>query len=281
MKAPASVPRAVARKAMEERLALLIENAPDDSRFGEGTMHSHGVQSAMCAPLLGSRGCLGIIYLDNLSLIHSFSDEDLDFLSAFAGIVGGGDREQPAGRAGAARGGGAVELPALLRARPGRPDRRPGGARCSSAARSARVAVLFSDIRGFTALSERLAPEEIGEPAQRLLHRDGGDRLPARRHARQVHRRRADGALGRAARPPRRRRPRGGGGGGDAARPGAAQRRLGGARAAAAGGGDRPLGRRGLRRQHRQRAAAGVHGHRRRREHRLPPLRRGARPARS
>ena len=60
------------------------------------------------------------------------------------------------------------------------------------------VAVLFSDIRGFTALSETMKPDEMAQPAHRVLHRDGGVRVPTRRHAGQVHRRRGHGAVGRA-----------------------------------------------------------------------------------
>ena len=158
MPAPASVPRAVARKAMEERLALLIENAPADSRFGEGTMHSHGVQSAMCAPLLGSRGCLGIVYLDNLSLIHSFDAGDLDFLSAFAGIVAVAIEnselvEQVRREAVVLSNFQRYFAPDLAAEIAGHVERvQLGGTKT-------RVAVLFSDIRGFTALSEGLAPE--------------------------------------------------------------------------------------------------------------------------
>jgi len=72
----------------------------------------------------------------------------------------GGDREQPAGRAGAARGGGAVELPALLR-----PElaaeiaAQEGEIRLGGTKRQA--VVLFADIRGFTTLSEALSPDEI------------------------------------------------------------------------------------------------------------------------
>ncbi len=60
------------------------------------------------------------------------------------------------------------------------------------------VAVLFSDIRGFTPLSETMNPDDIAQLADRVLHRDGGLRVPPRRHARQVHRRRGHGAVGRA-----------------------------------------------------------------------------------
>jgi adenylate cyclase len=154
-----AVPRSVVHKAMSERMALLIENAPADVRFEGATIHSHGVQSAMCAPLLSSRGCMGIIYLDNLSLIESFSDEDLDFLSAFAGIVAvaieNSELLERVRREAVVLSNFqryfAPELAGEIAAH--EEEVQLGGAKC-------RVVVLFSDIRGFTALSERLSPEE-------------------------------------------------------------------------------------------------------------------------
>ena len=111
------VPRSIARKAIEERVAVLIENAAADRRF-EGTRCPPALQSALCAPLLGKQGTvLGIIYLDNLGAAHSFSEEDLEFLTAFSGMAAVAIENSQLDRAGAARGGGALELPALLRAR--------------------------------------------------------------------------------------------------------------------------------------------------------------------
>jgi adenylate cyclase len=82
------VPRAIVRKIVAERVAMLIENVPADLRFGDGSVAHHRVQSALVAPLLGGQGAmLGLIYLDNLGATHSFSEEDLDFLTAFAGMV--------------------------------------------------------------------------------------------------------------------------------------------------------------------------------------------------
>ena len=42
------------------------------------------VRSAMGAPLMSSEGTvLGLIYVDNLTATHAFTDEDLEFLIAF------------------------------------------------------------------------------------------------------------------------------------------------------------------------------------------------------
>jgi adenylate cyclase len=156
------VPGAVARKTVSERVALLIENAPADDRFaGGGTMLRQKVQSALCAPLLGNQGTvLGLIYLDNLGATHSFAEEDLEFLTAFSGMVAVAiENSQLLERVRRE----AVVLsnfqryfaPDLAQQIAGQTGEvQLGGSRH-------RVTVLFSDIRDFTTLSERMNPDEI------------------------------------------------------------------------------------------------------------------------
>ena len=69
--------------------------------------------------------------------------------------------------------------------------------------------VLFSDIRGFTTITEQLGAPGNGDPAQRVLHPDGGLHPARGGHAGQVHRRRHHGRLRHPGRPRRRRRPLG------------------------------------------------------------------------
>jgi adenylate cyclase len=155
------VPRAIARRAVAERVAFLIENVPADVRFGEGTILRQRVQSALCAPLLGGQGSvLGLIYLDNLGATHSFSEEDLEFLTAFAGMVSMAiENSQLVER---------VRREAVVLSNFQRyfaPDLarqivdQEGEIQLGGAKR--RVAILFSDIRGFTSLSEKMSPDEI------------------------------------------------------------------------------------------------------------------------
>jgi adenylate cyclase len=155
------VPRVLARKAVEEKVAVLSENVPEDARFAAGEGGGHIVQSALCAPLLGSQGAvLGIVYLDHLGRTHSFGAEDLEFFTAFTGmaavalensrliervrreavVLSNFQRYFAPDLAGQI----AAEEHAL----------QPGGAK-------RRVVVLFSDLRGFTTLSERMSPDEI------------------------------------------------------------------------------------------------------------------------
>ncbi|HZF08266.1 MAG TPA: adenylate/guanylate cyclase domain-containing protein [Thermoanaerobaculia bacterium] len=156
------VPEPLARESIAERTALLIENAPTDTRFGSSaTAERESVQSAMCAPLLGGQGtALGLIYLDNLTAPRSFSDEDLDFLSSFSGMIAvaiENSRLVERVRREAVVLSNfqryfAPELAAEIAAQEG--EIRLGGTK-------RQAVVLFADIRGFTTLSEALSPDEI------------------------------------------------------------------------------------------------------------------------
>jgi adenylate cyclase len=161
------VPQSIARRAVSERLAILTDNAAADERFHGKSIVIQSVRSAMCAPLLGGREqasgesrVLGIIYVDSQTATEAFNDEDLEFLIAFSGIAAVAIEnshlldhiqreavvlsnfqryfapnlaEQIAAQEGAVQLGG---------------TRKP-------------VVVFFSDIRGFTPMSERMGPDDI------------------------------------------------------------------------------------------------------------------------
>ncbi|MBI2401435.1 MAG: GAF domain-containing protein [Gemmatimonadetes bacterium] len=155
------MPQSIARRAVSERLAILTDNAAADERFKGKSIMMQSVRSAMCTPLISSEGkVLGIIYVDNLTATHSFGDEDLEFLIAFSGIAAVSienshltDRIRreavvvanfqryfaPNLAAQIANQQGAVQL---------------GGSKRP-------VFIFFSDIRGFTPMSEKMNPDEI------------------------------------------------------------------------------------------------------------------------
>ena len=84
-----TVPQSIARKVIQEKVAVLTDNAPEDERFGGQSILLQQVRSAMCAPLIGTdHEVLGVLYVDNQAATHRFGDEDLDFLVAFSGIGG-------------------------------------------------------------------------------------------------------------------------------------------------------------------------------------------------
>jgi len=156
------VPQSIARRAVSERLAILTDNAAADERFKGKSIVMQSVRSAMCTPLISSEGkVLGIIYVDNMTATHSFGDEDLEFLIAFSGIASVSIENShltdqvrreavklsnfqryfaPNVAAQIASEQGSVKL--------GSGEKRP-------------VVIFFSDIRGFTPMSEKMNPDEI------------------------------------------------------------------------------------------------------------------------
>jgi adenylate cyclase len=158
---PRPVPRSIAQAAVQRRSALLSINAADDPRFTGQSIVRQRVRSAMCAPLLSSDGrALGVLYVDNIAATHQFDEGDLDFLAAFAGIAGAalenGQLAERLRREAVARGNFERYFAPQLAARIAASSEpvRLGGERRT-------VAVLFGDLRGFTALSATLAPDDV------------------------------------------------------------------------------------------------------------------------
>jgi adenylate cyclase len=158
---PRSVPQSIARKAVEEKVALLSDNAGEDQRFGGQSILMQQVRSAICAPLIGSEDkVLGVLYVDNPSITHRFSDDDLEFLVAFAGIAAVAiENSQFAER---------IRREALVRSNFERYFAPQLAARIAHSPEATKlggekrqVVVLFSDIRGFTALSETMNPDAM------------------------------------------------------------------------------------------------------------------------
>jgi adenylate cyclase len=155
------VPQSIARKAVEERVAILSDNAAADERFKGKSILIQSVRSAMCTPLMGSDSkVLGILYVDNLTATHSFADEDLEFLIAFGGLTAVAiENSQLSDR---------LRREAVVVSNFQRyfaPNlatqiaQQEGEVALGGTKRP--VVVFFSDIRGFTPMSELMNPDEI------------------------------------------------------------------------------------------------------------------------
>jgi len=156
-----AVPQSIARKAVADKVAILSDNAGEDTRFGGQSILMQQIRSAVCCPLVGSEDrVLGVLYVDNVTTSHRFSEEDLEFCVAFAGIAAVAiENEQFAQR---------IQRELLVRSNfqryfaPGVADRiasSPDATRLGGEKRP--IAMLFSDIRGFTSLSETMLPDDM------------------------------------------------------------------------------------------------------------------------
>jgi adenylate cyclase len=142
-------------------VALLSDDAVRDDRFTGDSIVMQQVRSAICAPLIGGEDrVLGVLYVDTPSATHRFTEEDLEFVVAFAGIAAVAiENSEFAER---------IRRETLVRSNferyfaPQLAERivnAPEAIKLGGDKR--RVAVLFSDIRGFTQLSESLKPDEM------------------------------------------------------------------------------------------------------------------------
>ncbi len=156
------VPQSIARKAVAERVAILTDNAAEDERFKGKSILLQSVRSAMGAPLMSSDGnVLGLIYVDNLTATHAFTDEDLEFLIAFSGVasvalenssLSDRIRQDMLKLSNFQR----YFSPDLAKQIAGH-----GEEMKLDMGSKREVVIMFTDIRGFTSMSEKMAPDDV------------------------------------------------------------------------------------------------------------------------
>ncbi len=155
------VPRSIAQRCVDERLAILTDNAAADERFKGQSILMQSVRSAMSAPMMGGEGTvLGLIYVDNLTATNSFGDEDLEFLIAFSGIAAVAIEnsqltDKLAHEAVVLSNFQRYFAPNIVE----QISSQDGMVQLGGAKRP--VVIFFTDIRGFTAMSENMSPDDI------------------------------------------------------------------------------------------------------------------------
>jgi adenylate cyclase len=156
-----AISKTVVDRVMADRVSLLSFDTLSDGRFVQAkSIVMQNISSVMCAPLLSKEAVLGVIYVDCREALKVLREDDLELLNAVAAET-------------SIAVDNAATHKRLLREELARATYRRfmpphvvdeiladpstlilGGTTCC-------VTALFSDIRGFTSMSEQLAPQIV------------------------------------------------------------------------------------------------------------------------
>lgn len=153
--------RSILSEVVQHKTAVLSSDATMDSRFqGARSVIMQGIRSTMTVPLVHHDELLGIMHLDSMVATNAFGEKDLQI---FAGIG-----NQAAVAIHNSMLAVKIEQEAKTRAQfqrllsPNLVDQVVAGKlQLEKGGALSEVTLLFSDIRGFTAMSEKRAPQEI------------------------------------------------------------------------------------------------------------------------
>jgi len=157
------ISRTILKMVAQQQVALMTSNALEDARLlGGKSIAIHGIRSAMCVPLWNRQRVIGAVQVDSPIHIGSFTEEDLDLLTALANFAAVAiERAQLAEK---------IEEERKIRSRMERyhspavvDEIVKGSISTESEVRSTDVSILFADISGFTTVSETKKPEEVAE----------------------------------------------------------------------------------------------------------------------
>jgi len=84
-----SISQHIIAHVLEKKESILIADAMTDSTFGLArSVRIHKIRSAMCSPLRGRSGIVGIIHVDTSTGSGEFGEEDLMLLDAIGAVAG-------------------------------------------------------------------------------------------------------------------------------------------------------------------------------------------------
>ena len=156
-----TISRTITQKVMREKVALLSQDATTDAQFlGAESIVAQGVRSTICAPLITEANVHGVLYADRLDPFAAFTPDHLELISAVAAqtavtveTVKAHKRlaREEVARANYSRFMPEYVVKQLLD--------NPGSFRLGGVNQT--ITVLFADIRGFTAFSEKENPEKV------------------------------------------------------------------------------------------------------------------------
>ena len=162
------ISRTICQKVFSDKVALQTADAQTDDRFdGEDSILFKGIHSAMAVPLWDENKVAGVLYADaqlDSSDSAQKAEEDLSFFSALANLVASSVqrwllsrklRNEETIRHKLERYHSPSVVQQLIAAGALENGRLPPV--------EGEISILFADLVGFTALSERLTPSEIAE----------------------------------------------------------------------------------------------------------------------
>lgn len=165
------ISRTILRNAIDSRQALLVEDTTEDSRFQDAlSIRQMSICSAICVPLYHDGHVAGVLYLDTREKNMKLSSRHLEITTALALFTAVAVeqfrlREQALAeqrlRQSLARYSSPSVVDRILKAG-------DGG---SMIADKEVVTVLFSDLKGFTSMSEKMTPTEVVEVLNAVFSR--------------------------------------------------------------------------------------------------------------
>jgi adenylate cyclase len=156
-----TISRTITQKVMREKVALLSQDAKRDAQFsGAASIVSQGVRSTICAPLITESNVHGVLYADRLDPFAAFTPDHLQLISAVSAqtavTVETVKAHRRLAREEVARANYSRFMPEYVVKQI---LENPNSFRLGGVNQT--ITVLFADIRGFTAFSEREKPEKV------------------------------------------------------------------------------------------------------------------------
>lgn len=156
--------RTIINRVVNDKVALLTTNAMDDSRLDQAmSLISQKIRSVVCVPLWRKDKIIGVIQLDSIRLAHQFTEDDLELLKAIgcqmAMVIEQASlnekiREEEQMRSRLERFHSPQVIEMILK---GSQETKEN----IMEPKDQTVTILFTDIVGFTRLSEQMPPREI------------------------------------------------------------------------------------------------------------------------
>jgi adenylate cyclase len=168
------ISRSICQKVFEEKVAIQTADAQNDERFaGENSLLVKGIRSAMAVPLWDENKVVGVLYADAHLSSHHWAEEgeeELSFFSALANLVASSVQRWLLAEK--------LKSEELIRRRLERyhspavvqqliaVGALPNG---RLPPQESEISILFADLVGFTAISERLTPTHIADLLNNLF----------------------------------------------------------------------------------------------------------------